>query len=562
MRGTASAPSPDPATVATSAARPVLRGRDVAHTLGSVNARIALPLALCAAACGLGPAVPAASGATVTNGAWSFVSEPTLAPPAIAAPVGHPAPVPASVEGGVASGGPERGAGDLFLAPIKDFNHRAPFIGKPGPEILEANGSPVWEHPLGEPIKVGSATYSKVAMDFHPSTYEGKPVLVWWEGYVTPNGLGNGEWEIVNQHYQAVGKITAPPGYLMDFHELRITPAGTAYVLAARVENLSLHCCGGPANGQIYDQVVLEVRIKTGQVVWHWDPLAHVPLRDSYEAIPSGMPWDPYHLNSIALGPAGNLIVSARNTWAAYWINRVTSHGDGSIFATLGGRHSSFKLGPGAPFAWQHDVRQEGSDVSLFDDEAAPTVGKHSRGLLLALDLTHHTANVAHEYLLPQPALAGSQGNVEPLAGGNVFVGWGELPYFTEYSAAGHLLYEGQLPVPDESYRTFRASWSGAPTLPPAIAARAAAGATDVYASWNGATQVAFWRLLAGAQPSALVPSGGAVARQEFETLLQSTNAGPYYAVQALDSSGGLLGTSQTVTAAGQSARSAPRSAS
>jgi hypothetical protein len=95
--------------------------------------------------------------------------------------------------------------------------------------------------------------------------------------------------------------------------------------------------------------------------------------------------------------------------------------------------------------------------------------------------------------------------------------------------------------------------------VPPAIAVRAVPGANDVYASWNGATQVAFWQLLAGAQPSSLAPSGGAVARQGFETLLATTNAGPYYAVQALDRSGRLLGTSQAVTASASTARRATR---
>jgi len=508
----------------------------------------------CTAAWFLGPPVATASAASATHGVWSFVSEPTLAPPAISVPVPHPAP---SASGGVASGARERSAGDLFLAPIKDDNYHAPFVGQSGPEILESDGTPVWEHPLGEPIKLGATTYSKVAMDFHPATYEHQPVLVWWEGYVTPDGLGNGEWEIVNDRYQAVAKITAPPGYALDFHELRITPVGTAYVLGTRTQNLSLHCCGGPANGQIYDQVVFEIKIKTGQVVWHWDPLQHVRLRESYAAIPSGIPWDPYHLNSIAIGPSGNVIVSARNTWSAYWVNRVSSHGDGSVFMTLGGRHSTFKMGPGAPFAWQHDVMQEGSNVSLFDDEAAPPVGKQSRGLLLTLDFQHDSASVAHEYVLPKAALAGSQGSVQLLADGDVFVGWGELPYFSEYTASGQLLYEGELPIPDESYRAFRAPWSGTPTVPPTIAVHAATGSNDVYASWNGATGVASWQLLAGATPNSLAPSGAPVAREGFETLLASANPGPYYAAQALDGSGHVLGTSPAASLPGKGARNA-----
>ncbi len=414
-------------------------------------------------------------------------------------------------------------------------------MGKPGPEILEQNGNPIWEHPLGQSIRIGGVPHEKVAMDFHVATYEHQPVLVWWEGYITPNGFGDGTWEIVNEHYQAVAKVNAPPGFELDFHDIQLTTRGTAWIMANRTVALNLTCCGGAANGSLYDQVLFEVDVKTGKVVWGWDPLQHVPLRQSYTPIPSSGPWDPYHFNSISFGPSGAPILSARNTWAAYWIDRKTSR----VFATLGGKSSTFTFLGGARFAWQHDVQLEaGNEVSIFDDEAVPAVGKQSRGLVLALDWKHHTAAVAHEYLLPKAALTGSQGDVEPLANGNVFVGWGQLPYFSEYSATGSLLYLGNLPGPDESYREFRAPWVGIPSEGPSLAVRPATKGSDVYASWNGDTEAAAWQLLAGPRPTSLSAIGGQVPREGFETLLATTSTGPYYAAQALDGSGHVLATS------------------
>jgi hypothetical protein len=67
-----------------------------------------------------------------------------------------------------------------------------------------------------------------------------------------------------------------------------------------------------------------------------------------------------------------------------------------------------------------------------------------------------------------------------------------------------------------------------------------------VYMSWNGATNVASWRVLAGPAPSALAPVA-LTPRSGFETALATPGAAPYVAAQALDSTGAVIGTSKTV---------------
>lgn len=485
-----------------------------------------------------------ASAGTISGGAFSFVSEPQLSPPAIELP--HPEPIDG------ASGSSDAPRSYLLLAPIRAFSTKAPFVGKPGPEIVEASGNLVWQDPLGESVQVGSATRQVVAMDLHTSTFEGEPVLVWWQGDITPQGFGNGSWEIANQHYQTVATINAPPGYELDFHDIQLTPDGRAYILANRVVKLALGCCGGPKDGSLYDQVVFEIDVKTGKVVWRWDPLHQVPLKESYSTPAPNRIWDPYHLNSVSLGPSGNLVISARNTWAAYWANRVKPPYNGKVFATLGGKQSSFQVEEAAHFAWQHDVEQHaGAGVTIFDDEAAPAEGKQSRGLLLALNFKQHTAKLIHEYLLPEPKLAGSQGSVQLEGNGKVFVGWGQLPYFSEYTKTGEMLYEGNLPGSDESYRAFRSAWIGLPDTRPSISVQAASGSTQAYVSWNGATQIVSWQLLAGTSPTSLAATGEPVPFAGFETAIPTSSPGPYYAVQAIDRAGKVLGTSETVTAGG-----------
>ena len=70
---------------------------------------------------------------------------------------------------------------------------------------------------------------------------------------------------------------------------------------------------------------------------------------------------------------------------------------------------------------------------------------------------------------------------------------------------------------------------------------------TVVYASWNGATEVASWRVLAGDSPTALKPVATA-GKAGFETEL-AVGKQRFVAVQALDRTGHGLATSPTVQA-------------
>jgi hypothetical protein len=67
-----------------------------------------------------------------------------------------------------------------------------------------------------------------------------------------------------------------------------------------------------------------------------------------------------------------------------------------------------------------------------------------------------------------------------------------------------------------------------------------------VAASWNGATNVASWRVLAGSSSTTLaaVASG---AKTGFQTTISLPAPAAYVAVQALDPNGAVLGTSPTI---------------
>jgi len=306
---------------------------------------------------------------------------------------------------------------------------------------------------------------------------------------------------------------------------------------------------------------VQEYNLRTGKLIRSWDALDHIPLSQSQATLPTnGFPWDAYHVNAVDLTGNGSVLVSMRNTWAAYMVDIDT----GKIQWTLGGKHSSFKFGRGAEFQWQHDVAlgaggHTSLTVTVFDDHccqltgggtSVPATGP-SRGLVLELNQSTHVATLVAQYGNREGFKSEYMGDTQPLANGNTFVGWGSAPYFTEYSATGKLLLEAEFPGSDLSYRTMVGQWVGLPLSTPAGAARQAGATTTVYASWNGATQVASWRVLAGASASHLVTVSSA-PRSGFETTIPAPKGYRSYRVQALDSSGKVLGVSPLFSATAQ----------
>jgi len=95
------------------------------------------------------------------------------------------------------------------------------------------------------------------------------------------------------------------------------------------------------------------------------------------------------------------------------------------------------------------------------------------------------------------------------------------------------------------SYRGYKFEWTGTPTYPPSVAVEGSGSTVTVYASWNGATEVARWQVVGGPSPQELRPLRTA-ARSGFETAIQ-VPAEPYIAVEALDATGVIIGHSATV---------------
>jgi hypothetical protein len=301
---------------------------------------------------------------------------------------------------------------------------------------------------------------------------------------------------------------------------------------------------------------VQSIDIASGAVRSQWNSLDHVALRDSYLPPPkTPAAWDAFHLNSVDEEAAGGLLLSARSTWAVYQLQP----GSQALQWTLGGKHGTLRVAPGARMAWQHNaVLHPDGTLTAFDDETRPGASDQSRGVQLRLGGGSRPVTVLHSFEHATAITSASQGSLQELPGGRWLVGWGQVPYISEYAGNGSLLFDAHLPFAAGSYRALAYPWQGTPAHAPAVAATVlGAQSTAVYASWNGATGVAAWRVLAGTRRDQLydfttVPRGG------FETQVLLEDPERYVEVQALGANGRTLASSPLITSTGSLTAPAP----
>jgi hypothetical protein len=349
--------------------------------------------------------------------------------------------------------GADTAKGAIFISPFGDTAKYAN-----GPEIISDTGQTIWFHavPAGQE-----------AADFRTQTYRGRPVLTWWQG-TGLGGLASGTDYIYDRHYRQIAEVQAGNGYTADGHEFLITPWNTALILAYTTATADLTSIGGPANQTVINGVVQEIDIPSGKVLFQWNSQNHVPFNESEQPLPASpaTPWDWFHINAVHVDTDGSLLIDARNTWTVYKVNRHRGH----IVWKLGGKDSSFALqaapgqeldSAGEIFAWQHDPEALGHGrYTIFDNDSTGTpLLPRSRAVTVQLDTKARTATLVSSDNQPEGLVAPSQGNAQTTRNGDLFVGWGALPYFSEFSSSGELLFDARLPDGVNSYRAYRLPW-------------------------------------------------------------------------------------------------------
>lgn len=422
--------------------------------------------------------------------------------------------------------------GDVFLTPV-GADTRSSIVA------VDAAGQPVWIAPQAQRA-------------FNPQVqqYRGQPVLVWYQGTVVDPGVGQGSVVIADTDYRPIAHVSALNGYAVDLHDVLLTPQGTAIFTIYNPIVVDARSVHGARKQRILEPVIQEVDVASGSLLFEWHGTSSIPLSDSYQPVPTKAAdtFDYVHPNSVAVDTDGNLLVSARHTWTVYKLDRAS----GVLDWRLGGKQTSFTEPAAATTAWQHDAqRAADGTLTIFDNGAAgKTVTHPTRGIVLQLDESAMTAQLVRAYRAPPKIVSDSQGSFRLLPNGDYLAGWGDQPEYTEFGADGSVVSDVKFPTTKgaiTSYRAVKAVWDGRPADPPAIAAKRGSGdELTVWASWNGATAVTGWTVLAGPDRSHLAPITS-VPRDGFETTIHATSNQPLVEVQADGAGGAVLGTSNAV---------------
>ncbi|KAI1359015.1 Arylsulfotransferase-domain-containing protein [Xylaria arbuscula] len=442
-----------------------------------------------------------------------------------------------------------------------------------------------------------------VVFNLEIQEYQGENYITFWSSPEGSNhGYGRGTYYMLDSSYQLYRKFDAiGDGLRGDLHEFHITERGTVLITAYNPVPADLTSVGGPQQGWALDSMFQEIDIATGDLVFEWSSLEHVPLDHGVRSFAGDDPgtspetaFDYFHINSVVVDEQGNYVISGRHISAILCIDSKT----GNILWTLGGVANDFadlSGGAATDFMYQHHARLHANNtLSLFDNAAAERRGQtstqsHSRGMLMQLDTENMTVSLVREYFdRANPRTAVSQGSMQVLED-RVVLGYGWLPFITELAldydpdsddGSGILCAVELAPWVAarwglvNTYRAFKApEWVGNPAEPPAVYFEAAD--KEIYVSWNGATEVDRW-VLQGADWADLVEAkktktareagdereveqlkeeeeGGfvdldIVDREAFETVFEITEDMPQYLrIAAVDKQGNVLRHSQIV---------------
>ncbi|KAJ5170046.1 uncharacterized protein N7500_002829 [Penicillium coprophilum] len=428
-----------------------------------------------------------------------------------------------------------------FLAPRGDS------VPHPGPMILSPDGELVW-------TKWNKGT----TQDFKVQRYKGEDYLTYWQGSII-DGIGEGSWYMLDSTYTQ-RYVVSPIGMSNgDLHDFQITSNDTAILMIYDPIPTNLSSIGGPELGWMYDGVFQEVDLDTGELLFQWRVSEFYRPSDSYQPVghtghERTSAYDHSHINSVDKDDQGRYLVSMRHLHTIACIDGIT----GDVLWSLGGKQNKFadaSHGAATDFSWQHDARWVGPDsLSLFDNAAHnnDNISAVSRGMIVDLDMDSRQATLLQSFEHPQDIMAVSQGNLQVLDTGNVLVGWGHSAAFTEFSPEGNIVCDVHFGASAfftfgrvVSYRVFKFDWVGSPMTSPDTALTP----DSVFVSWNGATEVAEWRVEAwdGEDLKNMTFTDvDQVPRSGFETEIPLTSeVESLFRVRAINSNGESLGTTE-----------------
>ncbi|KAI4742500.1 hypothetical protein E4T50_07089 [Aureobasidium sp. EXF-12298] len=431
----------------------------------------------------------------------------------------------------------------VFISP------RGTAVGQIAPMIFNSDDlSLVWSDPSYK------TTFGVRVQEYNNSDY-----ITFWRGAIKSAGYGSGSYIMLDHNYNVAYNLTTKSLTVGgDIHEIELTDDGTALMSAYEPMEYDLTAYN-ITNGWLADSIFEEIDIATNNLIFSWRASEHIALNASYAdpgatGISQDNPYDFFHINSIEKDDSGNYLISARHTHGIYYINGT----NGDIIWTMGGKDNQFEDksdGQATNFAWQHDARWRNTnltEMTLFDNGAADWVKteNETRGLWLSIDYDDMSVTLKQDYISPEGILSISQGSVQVLSNGNVFMGYGSNGAFIEYTNDGKAIWDVQFGIIGnssvQSYRAYKQSWQGFPGWNPSISAAGnGSDNTTVYMSWNGATEIKQWAILASNSSSSLATADELwknVTKTGFETNVTVGANARYIRAAALNADGEVLG--------------------
>ncbi|KAJ5601401.1 hypothetical protein N7510_010935 [Penicillium lagena] len=451
--------------------------------------------------------------------------------------------------------------GYWFVAPMGDsspqsFETKRFHQYQIGPYIYDEDGILIW---------AGSYLFeNRNIFDFKPLHNIGEEPRLSFIEQRDASGSTRGQGIILSQNYTFERAVEA----LVDLEEFNVREfnvlPGGHFALACvdKDEQIPLHELGRPDEDSFFiTGGFYEVDTETGDIAFKWrsDGPEHVNLLESIKldvnSPAAGRPgYDYVHINSVDKNEDGNYLISLQYTDTIYLI----SGRDGSIMWRFGGHGGDFLVD--FKFSKQHDakfVKSNGTHhtITLLNNAADEYENEEevSSVLLVELDTTVSPmkATLLRRLERPDGGLSRIQGNAQYLDNGNIFVGWGDEGYHTEFAPNGDKLVEARFASSRFStYRAYKSTFVGRPTEPPDVVATVMGVDSDslittIYVSWNGATEVDSWNFYAQGwkkQDPILI---GNAKKVDFETLFIAAGYMDWISAEALDRNGNVLGKSE-----------------
>ncbi|GAB7366184.1 hypothetical protein MBLNU230_g7744t1 [Neophaeotheca triangularis] len=442
--------------------------------------------------------------------------------------------------------------GYWFLGPYKNLNEpENAGRGWIGPHIYDGNGDLVWS--------AADITDNGNVEDFTISNVNGEQMLTFmWQAAAAGVLIDETLTERERVHFD--GHVNT--------HEFNFVDDGTR-VLAVKTDTMDAteeqlsHLDEDIDACIVHWDGFVELEVGTWEETFRWRSGDWVGLDESTDRCGAGLEklcegWDYIHMNSIDKTPEGDYLISMRHADTIHKISK----DDGHPIWRLGGARSDFDMG-NLTFTRQHNIRYRGSNdthtfVSILDNALGqdPCEPSHefSRGLLIALDEDKMTATAIANYDHPYGPDNHSprRGNYQALPNSNVFMGWSEQGLQSEHAPNGTILQTANLRTEWlGTYRSYKLPFTGRPAYPPDVVSTALGNDTEtgtstvVHVSWNGATDVAYWRLHHATPDGKITEPLVSQSRAGFETAITYNGYAQYVVVSAHDADDSELGRSE-----------------